>query len=188
MMMGQSRHVNQRTSKRLNRLGRFHPPDCISVCAARSSTARLCDRSLNNFIRLGLGAGLRALVLRDRSAQGGCSVLRSIRPKVAGSNPAGHASSKQRHATAGCDKYLSFTAPNTSSSQAHPSLSSRQDAADSGGFRSETATQNATTHCVVADSDLAVVVDSWPVLPEAIKVGIVAMIQAWRVPCREPGR
>jgi hypothetical protein len=115
-------------------------------------------------------------------------MLRSIRPKVAGSNPAGNASGKQRHATSGCDKSLSFTAPNTSSSQAHPSLSSRQDAADSGEFRSETATQNAPPHCVVADPRLAAVVDAWPDLPEAIKVGILAMINAWPVPCREPDR
>jgi hypothetical protein len=115
-------------------------------------------------------------------------MLRSIRPKAAGSSPAGHAFDRQRHATAGCNKSLSFTAPNTSSSQAHPSLLPRQDAADSGEFRSETATQNAPPRCVVADPRLAVMVDAWPALPEAIKVGILAMISAWPVPCREPDR
>jgi hypothetical protein len=42
--------------------------NCISICcAARSSTAQPCDTSLNNFIRLGLGAVLRASVRRHRS-------------------------------------------------------------------------------------------------------------------------
>ena len=41
----------------------FSRANCISICcAARSSTVQPCDRSLNNFIRLGLGAVLRASV------------------------------------------------------------------------------------------------------------------------------
>ena len=39
------------------RYGDFSRTKWISICcAARSSTAQPCDRSLNNFIRLGLGA------------------------------------------------------------------------------------------------------------------------------------
>src|SRR5262249_9427593 len=41
-------------------------------CAARSSTAQPCDRSLNTFIRLGLGAVLRASVRRHRRTLRGC--------------------------------------------------------------------------------------------------------------------
>jgi hypothetical protein len=40
------------------------------------------------------------------------------------------------------------------------------------------ATHGATPECVVADPDLAAVVDAWPELPEAIKAGIVAMVKA----------
>src|SRR5271157_1693526 len=40
-------------------------------CTARSSTAQPCDRSLNNFIRLGLGAVLRASVRRHRREHDG---------------------------------------------------------------------------------------------------------------------
>ncbi len=40
-----------------------------SCCAARSSTAQTCDRSLNKFIRLGLGAVWRSSVRRHRRAE-----------------------------------------------------------------------------------------------------------------------
>ena len=43
------------------RYGDFSRTKWISICsAARSSTTQPCDRSLNNFIRLGLGAVLCA--------------------------------------------------------------------------------------------------------------------------------
>jgi hypothetical protein len=71
-----------------------------------------------------------------------------------------------------------FTEPHASSSQAHPIPSSRQDATESDPIRTPTATKNAPSNCVVADVDLAAVVDAWPDLPEAIKAGILAMIKA----------
>src|SRR5262249_23575069 len=49
-------------------------------CASQSSTSQPCDKSLNNFNRLGLGAVLRASVRRHRRAQRGPSTLRSITP------------------------------------------------------------------------------------------------------------
>src|SRR5437016_3794193 len=51
----------------------FSRANCIIICcAARSSTAQPCDRSLNNFIRLDLGAVLRASVRRHRCVRRGC--------------------------------------------------------------------------------------------------------------------
>jgi hypothetical protein len=57
-------------------------------------------------------------------------------------------------------------------------LSSRQDATESDSIRPPTATKNAPSDRVVADADLAAVVDAWPGLPEAIKAGILAMVKA----------
>ena len=57
--------------------------------------------------------------------------------------------------------------------------SSRQDTTDSSSIRPLTATQNAT-RLLPDDPGLATVVDAWPVLPEAIKAGIVAMVRASR--------
>jgi hypothetical protein len=36
--------------------------------------------------------------------------------------------------------------------------------------------RTATRYCVVAKADLAVLVDAWPRLPEAIRAGILAMV------------
>ena len=60
-MTGQSRPVNHRSSKSFNGLGRFQPRE-LHKHLLRGSTAQSCDGSLNNFIRLGLGAVLRASV------------------------------------------------------------------------------------------------------------------------------
>jgi hypothetical protein len=65
-----------------------------------------------------------------------------------------------------------------SSLSTHSLSSSRQDTTESASIRPPTATQNAPPYDVVADTDLAAVVDAWPALPEAIKAGILAMVKA----------
>jgi hypothetical protein len=55
---------------------------------------------------------------------------------------------------------------------------SRVQATGSDSVRPQTATQNATPECVVADPDLSAVAAAWPDLPEAIKAGIVAIVKA----------
>jgi hypothetical protein len=56
--------------------------------------------------------------------------------------------------------------------------SSRQDTTEPGSVRPPRATQCATRDWVVHEPDLAAVVDAWPRLPEAIKAGILAMVNA----------
>ena len=52
--------VHSFSSREYQTLRQFFEANCISICcAARSSTAQPCDSSLNDFIRLGLGAVLR---------------------------------------------------------------------------------------------------------------------------------
>jgi hypothetical protein len=63
------------------------------------------------------------------------------------------------------------------STQDHSTPLSRQDANDNDQKRPLTATQNAT-HLLPADADLAIVIDAWDRLPEAIRPGIVAMVRA----------
>jgi hypothetical protein len=67
------------------------------------------------------------------------------------------------------------------STQNRPIPSSRMQPNEPGSNCTPTATRIATTHGVVADRDLAAVVDAWPKLPEAIKAGIVAMVRAARL-------
>jgi hypothetical protein len=55
--------------------------------------------------------------------------------------------------------------------------SSRQDTTEPGSVRPPRATQCATRDCVVAEPDLAAVVNAWPDLPEAIKAGILAKVK-----------
>ena len=64
-----------------------------------------------------------------------------------------------------------------SSTPADPIPSTRQYPNESGSIRPATATQNAT-RLLPDDPGLAAVVDAWPELPEAIRAGIVAMINA----------
>ena len=67
-------------------------------------------------------------------------------------------------------------------SPALPGRLSRTELDSSGSSRLPTATEIATTEYVVADPDLAAVVEAWPDLPEAIKAGILAMVKASRQP------
>jgi hypothetical protein len=49
---------------------------------------------------------------------------------------------------------------------------------ESGSNRTPTATKIATTQYEVVPPDLAAVVAAWPDLPEAIRTGILAMVNA----------
>jgi hypothetical protein len=60
----------------------------------------------------------------------------------------------------------------------HSLPSSRQNATDIDTIRDPSATENAPSTRVVADPDLAIVVDSWHRLPEAIRAGILAMVKS----------
>ena len=57
--------------------------------------------------------------------------------------------------------------------QEHSTLSSRLEATDSDQERPQTTPQFTPR----SDPDLAVVVDAWPRLPEALKAGILAMVR-----------
>src|SRR5271169_377522 len=79
----------------------FSRAHCRSICCtARSSTAQTYDRSLNNFIRLGLGAALRASVRQHRSSLIPVCFGRSDRSKV-GQQVDGHAGFKSSRAVVG---------------------------------------------------------------------------------------
>ena len=69
IMKGLSGPVNRRSFKYFNELGRFQSRELHNhSCAARYSTAQPSDGSLNNLIRLGPRAVLRASVRRHRRA------------------------------------------------------------------------------------------------------------------------
>jgi len=57
-------------------------------------------------------------------------------------------------------------------------VSSRPNPNQPGLSCTPTATEIATTRYVVADPNLAAVVDAWPELPQAIRTGILAMVNA----------
>jgi hypothetical protein len=67
-----------------------------------------------------------------------------------------------------------FAAPST---HEHSSQSSRQDTTDNEQKRPLRATQSAT-HPLPEDADLAAVTQAWDRLPDAIRKGIVAMVEA----------
>ena len=104
--------------------------------------------------------------------------MRYVNPLVEGSSPSPVTQDRKRHEAAGCVQTAFFTEPDASSSQAHPIPSSRQDATETGPICLPTATKIATTQSVVADPELAAVVDAWPGLPEAIRAAILAMVKA----------
>jgi hypothetical protein len=64
-----------------------------------------------------------------------------------------------------------------SSTQEHSSQSSRQETTDNDQKRPPRASQSAT-RLLPEDGDLATVIEAWDRLPDAIRKGIVAMVEA----------
>lgn len=99
-----------------------------------------------------------------------------------GSTPTFGTCDRMRIKPTGSVKTPSFTAQSPSSASAHETRLSRQNPTDPDPIRPSTATKIATglrqRHVIDAEPDLAAVVDAWPNLPEAIRAGILAMVQA----------
>ncbi len=99
--------------------------------------------------------------------------MRQVNPLVEGSSPSPVIGEKGRKNPSGPEIYRARV-----KSRSNPSL--RQYPNESGSIRPSTATQNAT-RLLPDDPDLAAVVEAWPDLPEAIKAGIMALVQtSWR--------